>query len=76
MVSSVEEAVEAQKKKSALNRFYWSLLQQNKNLSSSRVGYEESNKRDVGEKVMVSFSSLPTFFLERGPQVGDIWLII
>ncbi|XP_038884909.1 E3 ubiquitin-protein ligase SHPRH isoform X5 [Benincasa hispida] len=54
MVTSVEEAVEAQKKKSALNRFYWSLLQQNKNSSSSRVGYEEPNKRDVGEKVMVS----------------------
>lgn len=56
MVTSVEEAVEAQKKKSALNRFYWSLLQQNKNSSSSRVGYDESNKRDVGEKVMVSFT--------------------
>ncbi|XP_023551403.1 E3 ubiquitin-protein ligase SHPRH isoform X2 [Cucurbita pepo subsp. pepo] len=54
MVTSVEEAVEAQKKKSALNRFYWSLLQQNKNLSSSRDGYEESNKRDAGERVVVS----------------------
>ncbi|KAL0556995.1 hypothetical protein IC582_005513 [Cucumis melo] len=54
MVTSVEEAVEAQKKKSALNRFYWSLLQQDKNSSSSKVGHEEPNKRDVGEKVMVS----------------------
>ena len=63
MVTSVEEAVEAQKKKSALNRFYWSLLQQNKNSSSSKVGHEEPNKRDAGEKVMVSFPSGFTFFL-------------
>lgn len=75
MVTSVEEAVEAQKKKSALNRFYWSLLQQNKNLSSSRDGYEESNKRDAGERVVVCFSSFLTFVLEV-PQIGHICLMI
>lgn len=59
IVTSVEEAVDLQKKKSALNRFYWNLSQGDKNSSSSSMQYEdEGKKRDVGEKVMVSCATL------------------
>ncbi|XP_058207401.1 uncharacterized protein LOC131320657 isoform X5 [Rhododendron vialii] len=55
--TSVEEAVDLQKKKSALNRFYWTLSRADKNSSSSSVNYEDNGgKRDVGEKVVVSRS--------------------
>ncbi|KAK9283240.1 hypothetical protein L1049_011476 [Liquidambar formosana] len=57
MITSAEEAVDLQKKKSALNRFYWTLSQPNKNSTSSSVKNEENiRKRDVGEKVVVSKS--------------------
>ncbi|XP_024025293.1 E3 ubiquitin-protein ligase SHPRH isoform X2 [Morus notabilis] len=56
MITSAEEALDLQKKNSALNRFYWNLSQSNKTSKSSANGYEESKKRDVQEKVVVSKS--------------------
>lgn len=55
MVTSAEEAVDLQKKISALNRFYRTWSQSNKNSVPSDVGTEENiRKRDVGEKLVVS----------------------
>ena len=52
----MEEAVDLQKKKSALNRFYWTLSRTDKNSTSSSVKYDDNGgKRDVGEKVVVSY---------------------
>ncbi|PON48604.1 Cdk-activating kinase assembly factor [Trema orientale] len=56
IITSAEEAVDLQKKNSALNRFYWNLSQQNKTSKSSMGDNEESRKRDVREKVVVSKS--------------------
>ncbi|KAA8533961.1 hypothetical protein F0562_031478 [Nyssa sinensis] len=57
VITSAEEAIDLQKKKSALNRFYWTLSRSNKNSTSSSVGYEDNGRRrDVGEKVVVSRS--------------------
>ncbi|XP_073129793.1 uncharacterized protein [Henckelia pumila] len=56
-IISVEEAINLQKKKSALNHFYWTLSRPNKTSSLSASGSEDNGKkRDVGEKVMVSKS--------------------
>ncbi|XVF24305.1 hypothetical protein REPUB_Repub13aG0116300 [Reevesia pubescens] len=55
MVTSAEEAIVLQKKKSALNRFYWNLSQPNKNLTSSDVDNKEM-KRGVQETIVVSKS--------------------
>lgn len=52
MIASAEEVLNFQKKKTALNRFYWSLGQQKSTPSS--VDNEET-KRSVGEKVLVSY---------------------
>lgn len=54
MITSAEEVLDFQKKKTALNRFYWSLGQPKS--TSSSVDNEET-KRSVGEKVLVSFFS-------------------
>lgn len=55
LITSAEEAVDLQKKKSALNQFYWKLSQADKNSTSSSVRNEDDGKkRDAGEKVMVS----------------------
>ncbi|CAN1138472.1 E3 ubiquitin-protein ligase SHPRH [Linum perenne] len=54
IISSAEEAVDLQKKNSELNRFYWNLSRHEKNSTLSGGGNEESRKRDVGERVMVS----------------------
>lgn len=55
VIRSAEEAVDLQKKMSALNRFYRTLSQPDK--ASPPSSYEdEGKKRDVGEKVMVSKS--------------------
>ncbi|CAH2062592.1 unnamed protein product, partial [Thlaspi arvense] len=52
LITSAEEAVDLQKKKSALNRFYWT-LSRDKNSSSSSAKYEDNGgKRDAGEKVL------------------------
>ncbi|GFP89386.1 E3 ubiquitin-protein ligase shprh [Phtheirospermum japonicum] len=56
-VVSVEEAVNLQKKKSALNQFFWNLSRENKSSNSSASEYKDNEKkRDVGEKVTVSKS--------------------
>lgn len=52
MVISAEEAIVLRKKKSALNRFYWNLSQQNKNSTSSDIDDKEM-KRDVQETIVV-----------------------
>ncbi|XP_071734356.1 uncharacterized protein [Rutidosis leptorrhynchoides] len=55
VIISAEDAVDLQKKASALNRFYRTLSQPDKGLPQSSVNNEdEGNKRGVGEKVMVS----------------------
>ncbi|XP_019079923.1 uncharacterized protein LOC100248506 isoform X2 [Vitis vinifera] len=57
MITSAEEAVDLQKKISALNRFYRTCSQSNKNSTPSNVGNKENmRKRDVGEKLVVSKS--------------------
>lgn len=52
---SAEEAVDLQKKNSALNRFYWNLSQPNKTSSATTTEYEELKKRDVRDKVVVGY---------------------
>lgn len=54
IVVSPEEALESQKKKSALNQFYRSLAHSKTNSSSSTRDEEAVGKRDTGEKVVVS----------------------
>ncbi|KAI7749310.1 hypothetical protein M8C21_023645 [Ambrosia artemisiifolia] len=57
VITSAEEAVDLQKKKSALNRFYWTLSKPDKASQSSSVNYEDDGrKRGIGDKVMVSKS--------------------
>nr|GEZ78912.1 E3 ubiquitin-protein ligase SHPRH isoform X1 [Tanacetum cinerariifolium] len=57
VITSAEEAVNIQKRKSALNRFYWTLSRREKASQSSSVNDEDDGtKRGVGEKVMVSKS--------------------
>ncbi|PWA98308.1 Helicase, C-terminal [Artemisia annua] len=57
VITSAEEAVNIQKRKSALNRFYWTLSQRDKASRTSSVNDEDDGtKRGVGEKVMVSKS--------------------
>lgn len=57
-VTSVEEAVNLQKKNSSLNQFYWYLSQPKKNSTSSSDDIEDIRKRDVREKVVVSLPDL------------------
>ncbi|KAL6530383.1 hypothetical protein OROHE_014736 [Orobanche hederae] len=55
VITSAEEAVNLQKKKSALNQFFWNLSREDKSSDSSFSEYKDNgNKRDVGEKVTVS----------------------
>ncbi|XP_026388746.1 E3 ubiquitin-protein ligase SHPRH-like [Papaver somniferum] len=57
MIASAEEAVDLQKKKSELNRFYWGLSRPKDGSSSSLDGNKEDKKqRDVRAKVVVSRS--------------------
>lgn len=64
VITSAEEAVDQQKKKSALNQFYWKLSQGNKSSTSATVGTEnDGKKRDAGEKVVVSELVLCIFCL-------------
>ncbi|XP_056169116.1 uncharacterized protein LOC115679829 isoform X2 [Syzygium oleosum] len=56
IIMSAEEALDLQKKKSALNQFYRTLSQANKNSSSTSRDEEITGKRDTGEKVVVSKS--------------------
>lgn len=54
IISSAEEAVDLQKKNFALNRFLSKLSQSNHSSTASDIGHEESKKRNVGERVVVS----------------------
>ncbi|CAI0457309.1 unnamed protein product [Linum tenue] len=54
IISSAEEAVDLQKRNTELNRFYWNLSRQEKNSFVAGDVNEESRKRDVGERVVVS----------------------
>ncbi|KAL3834738.1 hypothetical protein ACJIZ3_009474 [Penstemon smallii] len=57
VITSVEEAVDLQKKKSALNQFYWNLSRPEKSSSLTAADYEDSGKkRNVGDTVTVSKS--------------------
>ncbi|KAK6155990.1 hypothetical protein DH2020_010238 [Rehmannia glutinosa] len=57
LITSVEEALSLQKKKSALNHFYWNLSREDQSSISSSSDYQDNGKkRDVGEKVTVSKS--------------------
>ncbi|XP_028782280.1 LOW QUALITY PROTEIN: E3 ubiquitin-protein ligase SHPRH [Neltuma alba] len=57
IISSAEEAVDLQKKNSALNRFLSNLSQSNRISNASDIGHQESKKRNVGERVVVSRSA-------------------
>ena len=61
MVTSAEEAIVLQKKKSALNRFYWNLSQPNKNSTSSDVDNKEL-KRGVQETIVVGYLIFSEFY--------------
>lgn len=55
VITSVEDAVDMQKKKSALNQFYWNLSRDDKSSAFSASDYEDNGKkRNVGETVTVS----------------------
>ncbi|KAK9167890.1 hypothetical protein Syun_000030 [Stephania yunnanensis] len=56
MIASAEEAVDLQKKRSALNQFYWALSRPEKGSSSNVNGKENKKQRDVGGKIVVSRS--------------------
>ncbi|CAA0813112.1 Unknown protein [Striga hermonthica] len=56
MIASVEEAVSLQKKKSALNQFFWNLSREDKSSSLSAEHKDDGKKRDAREKVTVSKS--------------------
>ncbi|KAJ1431705.1 hypothetical protein SESBI_06941, partial [Sesbania bispinosa] len=57
IISSAEEAVDFQKKNFALNHFLSKLSQSNHSSTVSDIGYEESKKRNVGQRVVVSRSA-------------------
>lgn len=64
LIPTAEEAVDLQKKKSALNQFYWKLSQAGKSSTSDTVRTEdEGKKRDAGEKLVVSELVLSIFCL-------------
>ncbi|XP_030930452.1 DNA topoisomerase 2-like [Quercus lobata] len=50
MITSAEEAIDLQKRNSALNRFYWNFSQPDKDKTSHVANYGKLMKRDVGEK--------------------------
>lgn len=54
VITSVEEAVNLQKKQSALNHFYWNLSREDKSSTLSASDYKDNgNKREMVEKVTV-----------------------
>ncbi|KAL6980869.1 RING-type E3 ubiquitin transferase, partial [Sarracenia purpurea var. burkii] len=66
VITSVEEAVDVQKKKSALNHFYWTLSHTDKNSTSSSVKYDDNRRRrDVGEKIVVCYFILSASLCHR-----------
>ncbi|XP_070027034.1 uncharacterized protein [Nicotiana sylvestris] len=54
VITSAEEAVDLQKKKSALNRFYTTLTRTDKNSGSATAEYEDFGKKRDLEDIMVS----------------------
>ncbi|XP_059300867.1 uncharacterized protein LOC132053054 isoform X3 [Lycium ferocissimum] len=54
MITSAEEAVDLQKKKSALNRFYTTLARTDMNSGSATTEYEDFGKKRDLENIMVS----------------------
>ena len=52
MITSAEEAIDLQKRNSALNRFYWNFSQPDKDKTSHVANYGKLMKRDVGERVV------------------------
>nr|XP_018623959.2 uncharacterized protein LOC104089093 [Nicotiana tomentosiformis] len=54
VITSAEEAVDLQKKKSALNRFYTTLARTDKNSGSATAEYEDFGKKRDLEDIMVS----------------------
>lgn len=54
IISSAEEAVDFQKKNFALNHFLSKLSQSSHSSTVSDIGNEESKKRNVGQRVVVS----------------------
>ncbi|BAT81617.1 hypothetical protein VIGAN_03138100 [Vigna angularis var. angularis] len=57
IISSAEEAVDFQKKNFALNHFLSKLSQSSNSSTTSDIGHEESKKRNVGQRVVVSRSA-------------------
>ncbi|XP_022637826.1 E3 ubiquitin-protein ligase SHPRH isoform X3 [Vigna radiata var. radiata] len=57
IISSAEEAVDFQKKNFALNHFLSKLSQSSNSSATSDIGHEESKKRNVGQRVVVSRSA-------------------
>ncbi|CAJ1970559.1 unnamed protein product [Sphenostylis stenocarpa] len=57
IISSAEEAVDFQKKNFALNHFLSKLSQSSNSSTASDIGHEESKKRNVGQRVVVSKSA-------------------
>ncbi|KAL2317565.1 hypothetical protein Fmac_031441 [Flemingia macrophylla] len=57
IISSAEEAVDFQKKNFALNHFLSKISQSNHSSTVSDIGPEESKKRNVGQRVVVSRSA-------------------
>ena len=55
IISSAEEAVDFQKKNFALNHFLSKLSQSNHRSTVSEIDYEESKKRNVRQRVVVSY---------------------
>ena len=55
IITSADEAVDLLKKNSALNRFLQNLSQNNQSSTVSDIGSEESKKRSVGKRVVVSY---------------------
>jgi len=55
IISSAEEAVDFQKKNSALNHFLSKLSKTSNSSTTSDISHEESKKRNVGQRVVVSY---------------------
>lgn len=65
IISSAEEAVDFQKKNSALNHFLSKLSKTSNSSTTSDISHEESKKRNVGQRVVVSYFIWLTFALGR-----------
>lgn len=63
IISSAEEAVDFQKKNLALNHFLSKLSQSSHSSTVSDISHEESKKRNVGQRVVVSYFIWLTFAL-------------